>query len=151
MQIELIIKKTSKGYGKETAWCTFDNDAKVFNTIKAAKAWLKDEYGKSKRVKLYVEKKNIKEPIWAGYIISFRNSDVSHYPVQHWIQQDWIEFRQSMTMDLGKKDSTKENELKRVLKWLNSTKHMFGEFDRPKLKQIISYALDIIILKKAEL
>lgn len=36
-----------------------------------------------------------------GYVIGFRNADLSRYPVEKWLQQDWVEFREVKSINLG--------------------------------------------------
>jgi hypothetical protein len=95
--IELQIVKTAKGYGKNEKWSRFDDKTEYFPTLKDAKDWIKKEYGKAKRVPMYVDTKdgNSKK---VGYVIGFRNDDISHVPVEKWLQQDWIEFREVNTI-----------------------------------------------------
>ena len=61
--------------------------------MKEAKDWLKDNYGKAKRVPMYVDTKDGKTKK-VGYVIGFRNADYSHSPVYKWIQQDWVSFNE---------------------------------------------------------
>jgi hypothetical protein len=42
---------------------------------------------------MYIDGKDGK-PQKIGYVIGFRNADLSHYPVNKWIQRDWIEFNE---------------------------------------------------------
>ena len=95
--IQLIIRKTGKSYSPHATWQTFDDEIKTFSTIKEAHDWLLEEYKKCKRVQMYVDDKEGKTH-HIGYIYSFKNSDISHVPVEKWIQQDWIEFRNVKTI-----------------------------------------------------
>ncbi len=91
--IELIITKTGKEYGKSKDYRIFDNDRKVFVSLKDAKQWLKENYGNCKKQKMFIDLKS-GETKQSGYIYSFHNSDLSHSPVEKWLQQDWVEIRE---------------------------------------------------------
>lgn len=95
--IQLLITKQGKSYSPRSNWATFDNEMKNFVTMQEAMTWLKEEYGKCKRVRMYVDDKNGKAR-HIGYIYSFHNSDISHSPIEKWIEQDWIEFRSTKTV-----------------------------------------------------
>ena len=98
--IQLQITMTGRGYGKNDEYRCFDEDTKTFSDMKSAKGWLKEQYGKSKRGKIYQDHKNgISYQV--GYIYSFNNADWSHSPVNKWRQQDWVEFQNLETMNLG--------------------------------------------------
>jgi len=86
--IELHIEKTGKGYGRNDRWVCFDLERKPFPSLKEAKVWLKETYGKAKRSPLYIDTPEGTKKV--GWVIGFRNGDLSHSPVQKWIQQDWI-------------------------------------------------------------
>ena len=91
--VQLYIVKTAKGYSAKDKFSMIDSQTRNFSNIADAKSWVREEYGKAKRSPMYVDTKEGKAKR-VGYIIGFRNSDLSHYPVQKWIQQDWIEFRE---------------------------------------------------------
>ena len=94
--IELRITKRCKGYNPKSKYLTFDNQTKAFRSVKDAENWLKEEYGNCKKIKMYVEDVNDKTKTRCiGYVYGFRNSDISHLPVEKWLQQDWVEFRES--------------------------------------------------------
>lgn len=98
-RIELKIVCTGKGYGKKDTWEAFEFKTRVFPDIKNAIDWVNETYGKARRTPMYVDtKEGIPKKI--GYIIGFRNSDISHYPVVKWIQRDWIEFRESKELTI---------------------------------------------------
>jgi hypothetical protein len=97
--IQLHITKTGKGYSPKDKWQMFDEQTKYFSDITEAKNWLKEEYGKAKRTPMYQDTKDGK-PKKTGYVIGFRNSDISHLPVNKWIEQDWVEFREVKTLEL---------------------------------------------------
>jgi len=96
--IELQITMTSKGYGKSDKWQRFDKQTKHFSTLLEAKEWIKKTYGKSKKVPMYVDLKTNGGSKKIGYVIGFRNADMSHYPVEKCIQRDWIAFREVKTI-----------------------------------------------------
>ena len=50
--IELLISKTCK-FAPRDQWQGYDNERKSFPDIAAAKAWISDTYGKSKRMAMY--------------------------------------------------------------------------------------------------
>ena len=70
-----------------------NQETKTFSDLNETKKWIKEQYGKSKRVPMYIDTKE-GESKKVGYIFGFRNSDCSHYPVEKWIQQDWVHFRE---------------------------------------------------------
>jgi len=95
--IQLHIIMTAKGYHPKEKFFRFGHDTKNFPSMKEAKKWIKEQYGKAKRVPMFIDlKAGGSKKI--GYVISFRNADLSHYPVNKWIQQDWIEFREVHTV-----------------------------------------------------
>lgn len=95
--IQLKIVRTGKGYSPKDQWTRFDDELKSFATMQDAKEWIKENYGKAKRVPMFVDTKDGQSKK-VGYVIGFRNSDISHYPVNKWLQQDWIEFREVITI-----------------------------------------------------
>jgi hypothetical protein len=98
--IEAKITKTAKSYGSQDAYRVFDQTRETFPDLAAARAWLAGEYGKHRRRRMLVDKGAV--TFHCGYVIGFRNADWSHAPVEHWLQQDWVEFRESHVLDLGK-------------------------------------------------
>jgi len=97
--IQLHITFTGRSYGKDDTYKIFDEDTKTFADLDAAKAWLLKEYGKSKRQKMYRDRKN-GESFQTGWIYCFNNADWSHSPVGKWRQQDWVKFQNLETMNL---------------------------------------------------
>ena len=87
--IELHIVRTSRSYGKNREYSIFDTEDKLFKTVEEAKQFLKDGYGKCKRVNMHQDNKD-GVPELVGHIYCFKNADWSHSPVEHWQQQDWI-------------------------------------------------------------
>ena len=97
--IKVSITMTGKGYHPSSEWQQFACDHKTFANMEAVNAWLAETYGNSKRVPMYTDTKDGKT-IRSGYVIGFRNADVSHYPVDKWIQQDWLQFSECKLIDL---------------------------------------------------
>lgn len=98
--IQLQITMTGRGYAKDDKYRCFDDDTKYFDDMESAKEWLKKQYGKSKRGKIYRDRKD-GTTYQTGYLYCFNNADWSHSPVHKWRQQDWVEFRNLETMNLG--------------------------------------------------
>lgn len=96
--IQLLITKTGNGYNPKDGYTLFDCQIENFKTIPDADAWIKETYGKVKRSKMFVDVDEKSKH--CGYVIGFRNADLSHYPVEKWLQQDWVEFREVKTVDL---------------------------------------------------
>lgn len=91
--IQLEITKTARGYSKKETFRIFDKQNKTFSDMQSARKWIYDQYGKAKRSPMYIDGKDGK-PQKIGYVIGFRNADLSHYPVDKWIQRDWIAFKE---------------------------------------------------------
>jgi len=89
--IRVEIEKTGKGYGKNEGYHMFDRETKTFKDMLEVKKFLKETYGKCKRVPSYVDTKD-GEVKKVGYVYCFKNADLSHYPVEKWLQQDWVSF-----------------------------------------------------------
>ena len=84
---EMIITYCGSSDGGET-FSIFDDKTKIFDSADEAKAWLQEQYGncdKVRRMQMYV---GDGKP--CGYIFEYENADWSHYPVEKWVQQDWI-------------------------------------------------------------
>lgn len=94
---EVYITMTAKPMGRPKSeagysdgdYHVFARDTKKFKTLEEVKAWLKDHYGNSKRVKMYQDTEDGAQH--TGYIYCFIGSDYSHSPVDKWYQQDWVE------------------------------------------------------------
>lgn len=99
--IQLTITATSKGYHPSSQWSIFDTQRKGFPSIEAARDWLRYTYGNCRRYKMFQDVGG--EMVHVGYIYGYRNSDISHLPVEKWLQQDWIEFQRVETVNLGEK------------------------------------------------
>ena len=85
---EMIITYCGSSNNGET-FSIFDDKTKIFDSADEAKAWLQEQYGNCRipvrRVQMYRG-----DGIPCGYIFEYENADWSHYPVEKWIQQDWI-------------------------------------------------------------
>ena len=100
--IQLVITKTVKSFSPKDDWRVIDGDGfKHFLDLESAKAWLKETYGKASRRPMYVDGKD-GEARKVGIIFGYRDGDWSHSPVQKWLAQDWVEFREVHTIDPGK-------------------------------------------------
>ena len=97
--IQLLITQTGKGYSPKDTFCRFNQQTLPFSDMAAARKYLKEQCGKCKRVPMYVDGADNK-PVKCGYIYCFRNDDISHVPVEKWIQQDWVEFREVKTLSI---------------------------------------------------
>ena len=98
--IQLHITETGKGYSPKDNYTILNEQTKTFPDIAAAESWLVEIYGKCKRSKMYVDTKD-GDSIHCGYVYGFRNSDISHVPVDKWLQQDWITFYSVNAIDLA--------------------------------------------------
>ena len=86
--IQLQITLTSKNFGnKEGNWYRFDERTQTFGDLALAKEWLKTEYGKCKKSKMYVDTKDGSSK-HVGYIYCMRESD--HFE-QHWVSFKRVE------------------------------------------------------------
>lgn len=94
--IQVIITITRKSYNPKDEYRTFDKETLTFADKDEANKALAERYGKSwkRRNKMYVDDKDGKA-LHCGYIVGFKADDISHTPVQKWLQQDWIEFRET--------------------------------------------------------
>lgn len=91
--IQLFIVNTGKGYSPKDDWRRFDSQTKNFANLKDAKEFLKETYGRCKRVPMFVDTKDGK-PKKVGWVFGFRNSGWGSGSQDKWIQQDWVEFRE---------------------------------------------------------
>ncbi len=99
--IELRTVETGKGYSSKDKYRIFNEFLKSFRDMAAVDEYFKEYYGKCKRQKMYVDTKNGKTR-HIGYIFCFRNSDISHIPVDKWLQQDWVSFYECKPLILSK-------------------------------------------------
>ena len=98
--IELHITYTGKSYSPKDSWRILNVDREVaFNNIDEVKNFLRNRYGKCKRVPMYRDG-NDGKAIQTGWIFGYRNADWSHYPVQKWLSQDWCEVRESKPLNV---------------------------------------------------
>lgn len=105
MTYELLITETGKSFSPRDTFRIFHEERKGgFETMADVHAYLRERYGNSKRAAMYHDVKD-GPPKRIGWVIGFRNSDISHYPVDHWIQQDWITVKQCDTVDLDEVQS----------------------------------------------
>lgn len=84
--IMLEITKTGKSYAPKSEYNIFDREEQKFKDMTAALAWIKETYGKCKRFAMRRDPDGKK----CGWIFGFRNNDISHVPVEKWLQQDWV-------------------------------------------------------------
>ena len=92
MYYKLRMTKTARNFSnKQEEYRIFDRETKDFETLEVAKKYLQETYGQVKRVKMYIDTKD-GQTKQTGWIYCFKNSDISHVPVQKWLQKDWIDF-----------------------------------------------------------
>lgn len=96
--IELVITKTSKSCDPKAHWYSYDYDRLPFVNLNAAREWLVDTYGGSKRRSMYIDLKNGGSKR-IGYIIGFKNYDYENGKKIHFLEQHWIEFRSCRSID----------------------------------------------------
>ena len=101
--VVLVITRTSKSYDPKAKWMIYDQESKTFPSMKEAKAWIKDQYGKSKRQPMYVDDKSGKSHK-IGYIIGMRSSQYNRETGKddNYMEQHWIEFRQQSPLSLNR-------------------------------------------------
>lgn len=94
--IQVIIDMTVKSYNPKDEHRIFDSETLTFADKAEAHKALAKRYGKAwkRRGKMYVEQSN-GEAVHCGYTVRFHNADLSHAPVEKWLQRDWIEFREA--------------------------------------------------------
>lgn len=85
MTIILNITYTCKSYSPRAQWSVCGDEQKRFPDMKAARAWIKQTYGKSRRAPMYVDLKS-GETKRMGYVIGYR--DV----YDKILRQDWLSF-----------------------------------------------------------
>ena len=91
MMVLLTITKTGKTANPRDKYSIFDEEEKTFRSLKDAFVWLKEQYGKCKRSKMYRDHPD-GQGRHCGYIYGFRNSDISHPHNGDWLQRDWVSF-----------------------------------------------------------
>lgn len=87
--IQLHITRTAKKYSGEVQ--IYDKSQKDFSSLADAKQWLKDEYGTSKRVPMFVDDKQGKSKK-VGYIYSYKNYEYEDGKKYNYIEQHWVSF-----------------------------------------------------------
>lgn len=104
MSFEVIINHTGKAVGKpdedddgHSNYQRYDDEKKPFPTLDAAKAWVKENYGKYKRRPIYHDttEGGAKRIGWVFHVGKQR--DLSHAVSednQPWMQEDWVEIRE---------------------------------------------------------
>lgn len=102
MTIQAHVTLTGKGYAPTAEWRVLGDETHTFPSMEEARAWLRTRYGKAKRAPMFRDRKD-GTSVRCGYVIGYRDSDVSHFPVEHWLAQDWVEFRTSEPIDLDAK------------------------------------------------
>ncbi len=90
--IRIEVTKTGKSYSPKDEYRIFAEDTHTFATREELDAWIRDAYGSCKRQPLHRDGMgNAKgSPLRIGWVFGFRDADLSHAPVKHWLQQDWV-------------------------------------------------------------
>jgi hypothetical protein len=101
--IRLVITKTAKGIGKKEPFQKFDQESHNFSNMQEAKKYLKEQYGKSSKDKMFIDTAKGK-PKHIGYIYKFKQEEFDRDAGKnvHYIENDWVEFQQVKSMDLSK-------------------------------------------------
>jgi len=91
MYYRLRVTKTARGFSnRQEDYRVFDRETKDFETLEEARNYLQETYGQVKRVKMYIDtKEGLSKHV--GWIYCFKNSDISHVPVEKWLEQDWAD------------------------------------------------------------
>ena len=93
---------TGKSYSPKDIYTRFmDDEITGLTDMKAVHAALDKRYGKSKRQKMYMERKDGTSYV-CGWVIGFHNADYSHAPVNKWMQRDWVELIEYHSVNLDK-------------------------------------------------
>jgi hypothetical protein len=102
--IRLVITKTSKVAGTKDRPQIYDQTSKNFRDVSEAKKYLKEEYGKASRQKMYADTKDGKT-IQTGYVYKYKDKDFDRdrNKYVHFVGNDWIEFQEVRSMDLSSK------------------------------------------------
>jgi hypothetical protein len=100
--IQLIINMTSRSLRSKEKFTRMNRITARFPSLKEARNYLKETYGKAKRSPMFIDSK--KKTIRCGYIIRFKNADWSHAPVEHWMQEDWVKFEEIETVNLDERE-----------------------------------------------
>lgn len=89
--IDLIITQTGKTYNPKDVYKVFNEERESFKTMKEAKEYLKETYGKSRKDKIYIDDAE-GQAHCVGYLYRFRNKDYHRGGKQRWLQRDWVVF-----------------------------------------------------------
>lgn len=92
MHYEVRIISTGKTPRKsDEDFTTFSRRVECFSDTESIQQFLEETYTaqcRSKRRRIYHDTRFGTEH--TGYVYRFRNSDLTHYPVDEWIQEDWV-------------------------------------------------------------
>jgi len=83
--------------GNKKDWINMAREEKSFKTLKEAKKYIADTYGKYKKVKMYrddnskFEGATVTSPIHIGWIYSWKNYDWENGKKYHFTEQHWVE------------------------------------------------------------
>jgi hypothetical protein len=101
--IELHITPTAKGYHSAARWTHLSErpEVRAFDSLVAARAYLAERYGSAKRTAMYRDNSE-GTARRIGWVYGFRETDFSHFPVYHWLQRDWVEVRESASVNLDR-------------------------------------------------
>jgi hypothetical protein len=99
--IQLSITRTGKSYNPRDSYRVFDHELKTFPDMSTARTFLLEEYQKARKMPMYQDDQDGKS-VQIGYVFGFRADDISHIPVEKWLQQDWVEFREVKTLNIGR-------------------------------------------------
>lgn len=81
MTLLLEITKTKRFFGRNQEWFKYDVKHERFDTIKDARAWMRETYGNGKRQPIYVDTKS-RGTFQTGWIFSSKDDDG--------YLQDWV-------------------------------------------------------------
>ena len=102
--VEAYITKQSKPAGNQNNYYPYDKQTKQFKDMKEFKQWLKDEYGKSKRQKMYIDDKD-GNAIHIGYVYHYKTNQYEElnngrYGYKTYYCLDWVEVVEVETHNL---------------------------------------------------
>ena len=96
--IQLAITKTARGYHPSQLWRQYDHTTENFPDLKAAKAWIKEKYGTSKKSPMYIDTKTGKTKK-IGYVIGFRSEEYEDGKWDKFLEQHWVSFSEVKDME----------------------------------------------------
>jgi hypothetical protein len=96
--IELIITHTTRGCSSSDQWTRGTTDREVFGDMQEAKEWLDARYGTKTRKPMYCDGKDGKTKR-IGWVIHGKDYEYSNGTKYHYYTQDWVECRESKTID----------------------------------------------------